>query len=143
MQFLEDLGVVAHKVASASVTDHELLRELAATGKPVILSTGMSTMDQIDAAVDILGVERLVLLHRLGRKMATFVASCVMLAWATPALTGTIVWKWIFDDTSGLVTWAFNALPDGLSQALFGRKPVRQAGQGIVAGHGGERLVGA
>ncbi|MDG4796137.1 sugar ABC transporter permease [Micromonospora sp. WMMD1082] len=61
------------------------------------------------------------LLHRLGRKMAAFVASCVMLAWATPALTGTIVWRWIFDDTSGLVTWAFNALPDGLSQALFGR----------------------
>ncbi|RLP86133.1 MULTISPECIES: carbohydrate ABC transporter permease [unclassified Micromonospora] len=61
------------------------------------------------------------LLNRLGRKMATFVASCVMLAWATPALTGTIVWKWIFDDTSGLVTWLFNALPDGLSNALFGR----------------------
>ena len=53
--------------------------------------------------------------------MATFVASCVMLAWATPALTGTIVWKWIFDDTSGLVTWLFNALPDGLSSSLFGR----------------------
>ncbi|MEU8288873.1 sugar ABC transporter permease [Micromonospora sp. NPDC048905] len=61
------------------------------------------------------------LLNRLGRKMATFVASCVMLAWATPALTGTIVWKWIFDDTSGLVTWLFNALPDGLSDSLFGR----------------------
>lgn len=61
------------------------------------------------------------LLNRLGRKMATFVASCVMLAWATPALTGTIVWKWIFDDTSGLVTWLFNALPDGFSHALFGR----------------------
>ncbi|WP_433114845.1 carbohydrate ABC transporter permease [Micromonospora sp. CA-246542] len=61
------------------------------------------------------------LLNRLGRKMATFVASCVMLAWATPALTGTIVWKWIFDDTSGLVTWLFNALPDGFSNALFGR----------------------
>ncbi|MEU1397144.1 sugar ABC transporter permease [Micromonospora zamorensis] len=60
------------------------------------------------------------LLNRLGRKMATFVASCVMLAWATPALTGTIVWKWIFDDTSGLVTWLFNALPDGLSNSLFG-----------------------
>ena len=61
------------------------------------------------------------LLNRLGKRMAAFVASCVMLAWATPALTGTIVWKWIFDDTSGLVTWLFNALPDGLSQALFGR----------------------
>jgi len=61
--FLEDLNVVAHKVASASVTDHELLRALAATGKPVILSTGMSTLEQVDAAVQILGTEQLVLLH--------------------------------------------------------------------------------
>ena len=63
VEFLEDLNVVAHKVASASVTDLELLRALAATGKPIILSTGMSTIDQIDAAVDVLGVENLVLLH--------------------------------------------------------------------------------
>ncbi|MEV4545415.1 carbohydrate ABC transporter permease [Micromonospora echinaurantiaca] len=69
----------------------------------------------------ILGTLVGLLLNRLGRKMAAFVASCVMLAWATPALTGTIVWKWIFDDTSGLVTWLFNALPDGLSMSLFGR----------------------
>lgn len=69
----------------------------------------------------ILGTLVGLLLNRLGRRMATFVASCVMLAWATPALTGTIVWKWLFDDTSGLVTWLFNALPDGLSEALFGR----------------------
>jgi len=61
--FLEDLNVVAHKVASASVTDLELLRELARTGKPIILSTGMSTLDQIDAAVDVLGTADLVLLH--------------------------------------------------------------------------------
>ncbi|QEO10482.1 N-acetylneuraminate synthase family protein [Protaetiibacter larvae] len=61
--FLEDLNVVAHKVASASVTDHELLRALAATGKPIILSTGMSTLEQIDAAVDILGSDHLVILH--------------------------------------------------------------------------------
>ncbi|MFR9777285.1 carbohydrate ABC transporter permease [Micromonospora sp. MS34] len=69
----------------------------------------------------ILGTLVGLLLNRLGKKMATFVASCVMLAWATPALTGTIVWKWLFDDTSGLVTWLFNALPDGLSTTLFGR----------------------
>lgn len=61
--FLEDLNVVAHKVASASVTDVELLRALAETGKPIILSTGMSTIEQVDAAVDILGTENLVLLH--------------------------------------------------------------------------------
>lgn len=63
VEFLEDLNVVAHKVASASVTDHELLRALAATGKPIILSTGMSTLEQIDAAVGVLGTEGLVLLH--------------------------------------------------------------------------------
>lgn len=63
VEFLEDLNVVAHKVASASVTDLELLRALAATGKPVILSTGMSTLDQIDTAVEVLGTDRLVLLH--------------------------------------------------------------------------------
>lgn len=63
VEFLEDLDVVTHKVASASVTDLELLRALAATGKPVILSTGMSTLEQIDAAVEVLGTDKLVLLH--------------------------------------------------------------------------------
>ena len=63
VDFLEDLNVVAHKVASASVTDIPLLTALAATGKPVILSTGMSTLDQIDRAVETLGTENLVILH--------------------------------------------------------------------------------
>lgn len=63
VEFLEELGVITHKVASASVTDRELLRALAATGKPVILSTGMSTLEEIDAAVEILGTDRLVILH--------------------------------------------------------------------------------
>ncbi|ANG85567.1 N-acetylneuraminate synthase family protein [Microbacterium aurantiacum] len=61
--FLEELGVAAHKVASASLTDHAVLRALADTGKPVILSTGMSTMAEIDAAVSVLGTDRLVLMH--------------------------------------------------------------------------------
>jgi len=63
VEFLEELNVVAHKVASASVTDLDLLAALAATGKPVILSTGMSTMQQIDAAVEVLGTDNLVILH--------------------------------------------------------------------------------
>lgn len=63
VQFLEDMGVSTHKVASASVTDHELLRELASTGKPIILSTGMSTLEQIDAAVEVLGTDGLIILH--------------------------------------------------------------------------------
>lgn len=63
VDFLESFDVVTHKVASASVTDHELLRALAATGKPIILSTGMSTLEEIDAAVEILGEDQLVILH--------------------------------------------------------------------------------
>ncbi|MEV5498790.1 N-acetylneuraminate synthase family protein [Nonomuraea fuscirosea] len=61
--FLEDMDVLVHKVASASVSDHELLRALAATGKPLILSTGMSTLPEIDAAVEILGTDRLIMMH--------------------------------------------------------------------------------
>ncbi|SDG88640.1 N-acetylneuraminate synthase family protein [Microbacterium pygmaeum] len=61
--FLEDINVAAHKVASASLTDTELLEALRDTGKPIILSTGMSTMEQIDAAIGVLGTDRLVLMH--------------------------------------------------------------------------------
>jgi N-acetylneuraminate synthase len=63
VDFLEDLNVVAHKVASASLTDLELLAALRDTGKPVILSTGMSTIEQIDRALDVLGGDRVVLMH--------------------------------------------------------------------------------
>ncbi|GAA2945979.1 N-acetylneuraminate synthase family protein [Microbacterium luteolum] len=61
--FLEELNVVAHKVASASLTDTDLLIALRETGKPVILSTGMSTIEQIDRALDTLGTDRVVLMH--------------------------------------------------------------------------------
>ena len=63
VEFLESMEVVAHKIASASVTDRDLLAAVAATGKPVILSTGMSTLEQIDRAVEILGTQRLLMLH--------------------------------------------------------------------------------
>lgn len=63
IDFLEELDVVAHKVASASVTDLEFLRHLASTGKPIILSTGMSTIEQIDAAVECFDREKLIILH--------------------------------------------------------------------------------
>lgn len=55
--------VPAFKIASASLTDMNLLRHTRATGKPIILSTGMSTLDQIDRAVDVLGKQALVILH--------------------------------------------------------------------------------
>ncbi|MFF2053076.1 N-acetylneuraminate synthase family protein [Leifsonia sp. NPDC058194] len=63
VEFLEDLNVVAYKIASASVTDLGLLSAVAGTGKPVILSTGMSTLEHVDRAVETLGTDRLVILH--------------------------------------------------------------------------------
>lgn len=63
VDFLEEMGVKAHKVASASLTDLGMLRKLAATGKTIILSTGMSTIEQIDKAVEILGTSNLHLMH--------------------------------------------------------------------------------
>ncbi|QDP96942.1 N-acetylneuraminate synthase [Microlunatus elymi] len=63
VDFLEQFDVPAHKVASASLTDDELLRKLRATGKTIILSTGMSTPRQIRHAVEVLGSDNIVLLH--------------------------------------------------------------------------------
>jgi N-acetylneuraminate synthase len=52
-----------YKIASASLTDDALLLHTRKKGKPVVLSTGMSTVEQIDHAVDILGTEDLILMH--------------------------------------------------------------------------------
>ncbi len=63
VDFLEEFNPVCYKVASASLTDDILLRHISSTDRPVILSTGMSTMEQIQRAVAILDEEKLVLLH--------------------------------------------------------------------------------
>jgi len=63
VDFLEELEVVAHKVASASLTDKGLLTRLAETGKPILLSTGMSNLEQITRAVACLDSKKLILLH--------------------------------------------------------------------------------
>ncbi|MCU4747135.1 N-acetylneuraminate synthase family protein [Streptomyces sp. G-5] len=63
VDFLEKFDVPAHKVASASLTDDDLLRALRATGKTVILSTGMSTPRQIRHAVEVLGSQNILLCH--------------------------------------------------------------------------------
>ena len=51
---VEPLSIRYHKVASALLTDDDFLRKLNSTGKPVIVSTGMSTEEEIEHAMDIL-----------------------------------------------------------------------------------------
>ena len=63
VDFLEKFNMPCYKIASACLTDDELLKKVRATGKPVILSTGMSTIEQIRHAVSILGEQDLVLLQ--------------------------------------------------------------------------------
>jgi len=55
--------VPCFKIASASLTDDNLLWHTRATGKPIVLSTGMSTVEEIDRAVKVLGTKDLVILH--------------------------------------------------------------------------------
>lgn len=63
VDFLAQFDLPAHKVASASLTDDQLLRALRAAGRTIILSTGMSTPEQIRHAVEVLGSGNTVLLH--------------------------------------------------------------------------------
>lgn len=63
VDFLEQFDVVTYKIASASLTDRGLLEKIKSLKKPIILSTGMSTMDQIHAAVKLLGEENLIIAH--------------------------------------------------------------------------------
>ena len=72
VDFLEEFDVPCHKIASASLTDDHLLRHIRRAKKPIILSTGMSTLGQIDHAVEVLGREDLIVLHATSTYPATY-----------------------------------------------------------------------
>ncbi|MGA1099021.1 MAG: N-acetylneuraminate synthase family protein [Candidatus Nanopelagicales bacterium] len=63
VDFLAKMNHPVIKIASASITDRELLKKVADSGLPVIMSTGMSTIEQIDAAVELLPIDRLMIAH--------------------------------------------------------------------------------
>lgn len=63
VDFMEKFDTPAYKIPSASLTDLGLIRKARATGKPIILSSGMSTMEQIQKGVAVAGEKDLVLMH--------------------------------------------------------------------------------
>jgi N-acetylneuraminate synthase len=63
VDFMEQFNPPCYKAASASLTDLTLLQKTKATGRPLIISTGMSTMEEVDAAVEALGRDNLMIAH--------------------------------------------------------------------------------
>lgn len=63
VDFIDQFNPPCYKIASASLTDDELLKYTKSKGKPILLSTGMSTMEEIEHAIDILGEENTIIYH--------------------------------------------------------------------------------
>lgn len=63
VDFIEAFDPSCYKIPSASLTDHDLLSHIKATGRPIILSTGMSTMEEIRETIELLGTDNLMLTH--------------------------------------------------------------------------------
>ncbi len=65
VEYLESIGTDLYKIASFDIVNHQLLREVAKTGKPVIMSVGMSNLDEIEDAYNILkeGTDCIAILH--------------------------------------------------------------------------------
>ncbi len=63
VDFMEQFDPSVYKVPSASLTDHDLLRKMKATGKALMISTGMSTIQEIEDAVSVVGSDNLMIAH--------------------------------------------------------------------------------
>jgi N-acetylneuraminate synthase len=63
VDLIDRFDVPCYKIASPCLTDDDLLRHTRGKGKPLIVSTGMSTLEQIDHALEVLGTDDIILLH--------------------------------------------------------------------------------
>jgi N-acetylneuraminate synthase len=72
VDFIDQFDVPCYKIASACLTNDSLLRHKRSKGKPIILSTGMSTLDEVDHAVEVLGKDNLILLHTVSTYPASY-----------------------------------------------------------------------
>jgi N-acetylneuraminate synthase len=63
VEFMEKFDTPVYKMASASLTDYPLISKVKSTGKPYILSTGMSTMGEINTTVEKFGTDNLLIAH--------------------------------------------------------------------------------
>ncbi len=125
VDFLEDLRVPLHKVASASVTDDGLLRYIRATGKPVIMSTGACNLPMIRYAASLLDAEMLALLH------------CTSF-YVKPVTGGEAMMRMVNLKAIETLQAAFPDLPIGFSSHFSGIQPALAAvalGASIVETH--------
>lgn len=72
VDFINKFDVPCFKIASASLTDDALLRYTRGKGKPIILATGMSSMAELDHAVDVLGKKDLIIMHTVSTYPANY-----------------------------------------------------------------------
>lgn len=72
VDFIERFNVPCYKIASASLTNDRLLKHTRHTQRPVLLSTGMSSLSNVDHAVDVLGKDNLLLLHTVSTYPAKY-----------------------------------------------------------------------
>jgi N-acetylneuraminate synthase len=72
VDFIHQFNPPCYKIASASLTDDNLLRYIRGKGKPILLATGMSTLEEVDRAVEVLGTKDLIILHAVSTYPALY-----------------------------------------------------------------------
>lgn len=72
VDFMEQFNPPCYKIASACLTNDVLLKYTRATGRPILLSTGMSSLEEVDHAIGVLGKENLIVLQAVSTYPAKY-----------------------------------------------------------------------